>query len=112
MTYADKIKIACKWKRMTQAELAKQAGISVKTIQKYMSGKTVPDVATAIKINEIIGLPYDYFFSDNLPFEEDGDFMEIYKKMRDFIIQSKHENTINEQASFSFIFDDESEYRD
>ena len=39
---------------ITQLELAKKAGLSCSTIQRYESGKTVPDFASLLKIASVL----------------------------------------------------------
>lgn len=58
--FKDALKAARKEKKMTQAELAKQAGISLMSVKRYESGDTLPDMdkiealCFALKNNKLV----------------------------------------------------------
>lgn len=69
MDFAQKLKDLRTEKDLTQEELAKKSGISLKTISRYELGETLPrtkkyyeKLATALDVNK------DYFFSQDTNF--------------------------------------------
>ncbi len=69
MDFAQKLKDLRTEKDLTQEELAKKSGISLKTISRYELGETLPrtkkyyeNLATALDVNK------DYFFSQDTNF--------------------------------------------
>ena len=49
---------------MSQEKLAKELGISVKTLQSYENGGTYPSLKLAIEISRILEVSLDYLFYD------------------------------------------------
>lgn len=58
----NKLKSTRLWMGYTQAEVAKKAGISVRTYQSYEQEQRYPKISTAIKITEILGYNCEYLW--------------------------------------------------
>lgn len=53
------LKQARELKGLTQAEAAKEIGVSVDTLSNYERGKSYPDVPVLRKIEDVYGIPYN-----------------------------------------------------
>ena len=66
MTFGEKLKKARKEKGLTQAELAKRAGIGLKTVTNYEKGTTYPQDRRVYKIlADILDVDADYLHNEN-----------------------------------------------
>lgn len=66
MTFGEKLRKHRKEKGLTQAELAKRAGLGLKTITNYEKGSTYPQNREVYgKLAEILGIDVDYLHNEN-----------------------------------------------
>lgn len=66
MTFGEKLQKARKDRGMTQAELAKRAGVGLKTITNYEKGTHYPRNRQIYKVfAEILGVDADYLHNEN-----------------------------------------------
>jgi transcriptional regulator with XRE-family HTH domain len=73
MTFAEKLRQARKAKGLTQAELAKSAGLSVRTIICYEQGSAYPRYRkTYSALAEVLGVDADYLHNENDDFIADA----------------------------------------
>lgn len=64
MNFAEKLKTLRKEKNITQGELAKKSGISLKTISRYEMGQTLPRSKKFFdKLSKVLGVTYDELVS-------------------------------------------------
>ena len=71
MTFGEKLRKYRTEKRLSQAELAKLAGLGVNTISNYESGKTYPQNREVYKtLAEILGVDPDHLHNENDDFVE------------------------------------------
>ena len=54
-------------RRISQGALAAAAGIQTKMISHYENGLSVPNLETARKIAEVLGVAIDVFYADSIP---------------------------------------------
>lgn len=65
MSFGEKLKAARTGARMSQTELAKALNISLRTIQNYEAGRSLPKQSEIyIRIGELFGVSTDYLLSD------------------------------------------------
>lgn len=50
---------------MTQEELARQIGVSLRQVQKYCAGKADPSGARLIAMADVLGRPAGWFYTDH-----------------------------------------------
>lgn len=61
MKFGDKLRMARKAKKLTQAALAKQAGLSLRTIIAYEKGETYPQKRSTYQVlAQLLDVPLDY----------------------------------------------------
>lgn len=73
MKFGEKLRKYRLEKRLTQSELAKQAGINVNTISNYESGKTYPQNREVYSIlAQILGVNPDHLHNENDDFLSDA----------------------------------------
>ncbi len=66
MTFGEKLRTLRLQKKMTQAELGKQAGLGLNTISNYEKGSTYPrDRNVYVRLAEILGVSADYLHNEN-----------------------------------------------
>ena len=66
MTFGEKLRTLRLQKKMTQAELGKQAGLGLNTISNYEKGSTYPrDRSVYVRLAEILGVSADYLHNEN-----------------------------------------------
>lgn len=66
MTFGEKLRTLRLQKKMTQQELAKEAGLGMNTISNYEKGKTYPqDRGVYARLAEILGVSTDYLHNEN-----------------------------------------------
>lgn len=71
MTFGEKLRKHRKEKGLTQAELAKLAGLGLKTITNYEKGSTYPQNREVYgKLAEILGIDVNYLHNENDDFLE------------------------------------------
>lgn len=71
MTFGEKLRTARKKCGLTQAELAKKAGLGLKTITNYENGTTYPKKREIYSVlGEILGVDADYLRNENDEFIE------------------------------------------
>lgn len=71
MTFGDKLRTERKKCGLTQAELAKKAGLGLKTITNYENGTTYPRKREIYSVlGEILGVDADYLRNENDEFIE------------------------------------------
>ncbi len=58
------LKLKRQQKEITQELLAQKTNLLVRTYQRYESGERIPDVRTAIRIAEVLGVPMHQQFKD------------------------------------------------
>ena len=69
MNFAQKLKDLRTEKNLTQEELAKKSGISLKTISRYELGETLPRTKKYYeKLATVLDVNKDYFFSQDTNF--------------------------------------------
>ena len=82
MTFGEKLRKYRTEKRLSQAELAKLAGLGVNTISNYESGKTYPQNREVYKtLAEILGVDPDHLHNEN------DDFVEVAKQAMELVEQ-------------------------
>ena len=73
MTFGEKLQKARKEKGFTQAEIAKKAGLGLKTITNYEKGTTYPQNRNVYRIlAEILGVDTAYLHNENDDFIADA----------------------------------------
>ncbi len=66
MTFGEKLRTLRLQKKLTQQELAKQAGLGMNTISNYEKGKTYPqDRGVYSRLAAILGVSADYLHNEN-----------------------------------------------
>lgn len=71
MTFGEKLRTARKKCGLTQAELAKKAGLGLKTITNYENGTTYPKKREIYSVlGEILGIDADFLRNENDEFIE------------------------------------------
>ena len=66
MTFGEKLKLHRTQMKMSQAELARRAGLGINTISNYEGGKTYPKDRQVYKtLAEILGVDADYIHNEN-----------------------------------------------
>ena len=66
MKFGEKLRTLRLQKKMTQAELGKQAGLGLNTISNYEKGRTYPrDRGVYARLAEILGVSADYLHNEN-----------------------------------------------
>lgn len=69
MTFGEKLKKLRAEKGLSQGELAKKLGITMRTIQNYEADKGLPRTTdTVSKLCELFGLPADYLLNEKETF--------------------------------------------
>lgn len=63
MHMGAKIMYLRKMNKMTQCELSEQMKVSLKTIQRWETGKTSPNIAEIQTLAHILNVPAEYFIS-------------------------------------------------
>ena len=63
---AEKIRIARKHARLSQAALGQYIGVSDKSISSYEKGRSVPPIEKLKKIAQITNHPVQYFTDENV----------------------------------------------
>lgn len=64
--YTEKLKQAFEETQQTRAIIAKETGVSVRTIDYWCSGRSLPNIQELHKIAEIIKKPITWFFGIEL----------------------------------------------
>ena len=59
MSFSKKLRMLREDKRLTQEELAKRAGIAQANICKYETGVIIPNIATARRLADALGVTTD-----------------------------------------------------
>ena len=73
MTFAEKLRQARKAKGLTQAELAKSAGLGLRSIINYEQGVSYPRYRKTYRVlAEILGVDADYLHNENDDFVADA----------------------------------------
>ena len=81
---------------LTQKELAKQTGLSVKTIQDTEKGHKKPSYKTLVRLTERLGIPPDAIFQSKapIPADEMQPFLENFRscdpKNQEILIKTMH----------------------
>ena len=65
MTFSDKIKRSREMAQLTQNELAKQIGVSQRTIASYESGGAIARKTTMMKLAKALNVSFKYLSDDN-----------------------------------------------
>ena len=74
MTFGEKLRIERKRCGLTQAELAKKAGLGLKTITNYECGSTYPKKREIYSIlADILGVDANYLHNENDDFIEEAE---------------------------------------
>jgi transcriptional regulator with XRE-family HTH domain len=73
MTFADKLSLARKQKKIRQTDLGKLVGTSGDIIGKYERGENTPSIEVATKIADALGVTLDYLVKD-------GEYQEVDKE--------------------------------
>lgn len=66
MNYKKHILQYCKDKHVTYAEFAKQCGVSVRSIYRWINGASIKEPATEIKVREILGITNEELFDSTV----------------------------------------------
>ena len=64
MTRYPRIRITRHAKKLTQAEVAGQVGVSLNTFQRYEDGIRIPQADVAARLAKVLGVSMDYLFAD------------------------------------------------
>ena len=64
MFNADRFSLARKRRGMTKKDLAKEVGVSERSISAYEAGDQEPERVTLLRISEALGFPEAFFFGD------------------------------------------------
>lgn len=89
--FGDNLRVAYKSAKISQEQLAKEIGVHKRTLIKYLSSKTYPDLKTAININKALGVSLDYLFSEEtIVYKEEMD-LDVYRKLRELFSKAEPE---------------------
>ena len=99
MTIGSQVSIVRKQKGMTQEELAERAQITVRTIQRVESGKSLPRAYTLKLIAAALELPYEQFANPLLEPSKQN----LVAEITDTVKEDRHFLEIVCLASFTFI---------
>lgn len=93
MTFGEKLRKHRKEMGLTQAELAKLAGLGLKTITNYEKGSTYPQNREVYgKLAEILGIDVDYLHNEN------DDFLESASKRYGYRGKKQAEQLLEEMG--------------
>lgn len=62
--WGKRIKEARELKNMTQAELAEQVGTNVRTVRRWETEESIPDVLSGLKLAFVLDIPFGKLFGD------------------------------------------------
>ena len=102
MSFGKNLKTAYKNAGYTQQEFAEELNISKRTLQKYVSGESYPNLDTALKINAILGVSLDYLFSENIVRKEEMN-SNVYVKLRELYSQAEPERLACAEIFLDFL---------
>ena len=66
MFNSTRFALARKRRGLTKRALAKEVGVTDRSITAYESGQTVPESHTVEKIANALSFPFDFFFADDV----------------------------------------------
>ncbi len=65
MKFSEKLRTARREKKMTQEELSRKLGVSVRTVRNYEAGKSYPKSRDIyMKLKDVFSVDMDYFLSE------------------------------------------------
>ena len=70
LTPADRVRIACELKGLSQAELARRAGLNTSHLSEMIHGKRVIGLAIAQRLSKVLGIPAARLLEIDEPAEE------------------------------------------
>lgn len=88
MTFGDKLRTIRKSMKMTQGELSARLGVSKQVISRYENSKREPNIRTAKKIADALGISLNAFVSESPPMNSDSDneltnqAMELFERLK------------------------------
>lgn len=90
MTFADKLSLARKQKKIRQADLGKLVGTSGDIIGKYERGENTPSIEVATKIANALGVTLDYLVKDGEYEEVDKETLKRLKDIQKMSPENKN----------------------
>jgi transcriptional regulator with XRE-family HTH domain len=88
MSIAENIKICRIQNNLTQKQLGEKMFVSDKTISKWESNRSVPDVDTIKKLAEVLNIEYDVLIDGN---EARSNKKSLNKQILGFVSEQKRE---------------------
>ena len=89
MTFADKLSMARKQKKIRQADLGKLVGTSGDIIGKYERGENMPSIEVATKIADALDVTLDYLVKDGEYEKIDKATLKMLKDIQELPEESK-----------------------
>lgn len=89
MTFADRLSIARKQRKIRQADLGKMVGTSGDIIGKYERGENIPSIDVAAKIADALGVTLDYLIKDKEYEQIDEDTLKRLKEIQKLSPENK-----------------------
>jgi transcriptional regulator with XRE-family HTH domain len=83
MTIAERIRLTRQQKNISQSELAKVAGINVKSLSRYENGSSIPPANALKAISDALGVSADTLLSDNISQIKDKDLLKKFEIIQD-----------------------------
>lgn len=81
MKFGEKLRLSRKHKGLTQAELAKRSGLSLRTIISYEKGETYPQKPeNYLALSTVLGVPGSYLLADDID-GDDGSIASVNYRM-------------------------------
>ncbi len=89
MTFADRLGLIRKQKKIRQADLGKLVGTSGDIIGKYERGENVPSIVVAAKIADAFGITLDYLIRDTKYESIDEEALKKIKEIQKLSLEDK-----------------------
>ena len=89
MTFAGRLSIARKQRKIRQADLGKMVGTSGDIIGKYERGENIPSIDVAAKIADALGVTLDYLIKDKEYEQIDEDTLKRLKEIQKLSPENK-----------------------
>ena len=105
--FGDNLRTAYKSAKISQEKLAKEIGVHKRTLQKYLSNKTYPDLKPAININKTLGVSLDYLFSEETIVYKGEMDLDVYRKLRELFSKAEPEKLACAEIFLDYLLSQE-----